>query len=383
MTYFVKKPYFSYLINYFNNSNNFRNSRILTLNKSAKIEIEKYVNTKIKTKFIKNLENRKINIKNLKIIGSEKKLSPLHIQIEITDNCNLNCSYCYRNSKFCSSHSNEMDFDKFKDCINKFKKTNLLEIGITGGEPTLNKDFIKIMKYALKELENVELITNGTNYKIIKELIKITPKNDLNKLNISVSLHNWTEKINEIKSGKHYINKFILELRKLRPLRIILTDINFNSIKSKEIEKLLKKLNVKKVDYSFISPIGRAKDKVNEEEYILKSNKINRNKKPSLNKLNCSLILKHSCISPSGNIRPCALFPISFKIGNTKMGIFKNYNKFFNMPCPNKEVCEDCNLLNYCIGCIYKGLYNSNKNCKYRKLIKEKFLNISNDILSE
>ncbi len=382
MEYLIRTPDFSYLVFYKNDSSGFRMSKILTLNKKASKEIEDYIRTNKNSEFIKSLKKRGFKLNQVSIRGDYQTLYPLHVQVEITDNCNLNCRYCYRNSFFNSENSKEINLSKLKKFLSSLKKRNLLEVGITGGEPTINSNFLKILKYLLKNFEVIELITNGTNPEVIFKLFKEISSSEKKKLNISVSFHDWTKKISKLEDPEYYLNKFIKKIGKTHPLRFILTDIDYFPKKAEIAKNLLKKKGVKKIDFSFVSPIGRAKDKITEEEYIKKYPPLNENQKPNLNLLNCSLIFRHTSVSPDGNLRPCALFPTSFVIGNLDQGISNEFLSLNQLPCPSDKICGSCTYLDYCRGCILKGLSNSNKRCLYKKELKKRYPLLQDDIFN-
>lgn len=96
---------------------------------------------------------------------------PTIIQIGITNKCNLLCIMCRRVSvteKYPSfleveKHSSllemEMSFERFKEILSQFPK--LKKICLTGpGENFLNKDFLKMLKYAKEKKIYVEFFDN-------------------------------------------------------------------------------------------------------------------------------------------------------------------------------------------------------------------------------
>ena len=295
---------------------------------------------------------------------------PLHLQIELTDNCNLYCDYCYRNSKNNIKKANYISFHKIKKSLDNLKSKNLLEIGITGGEPTLHPNFKDIMHYVLKNFELVELVTNAKNKEVLIDMLKTLSSKMESRLNLSISFNKWLRDLPKFKSKKHYLFKTLKEITKIHSVRVICTDYLYNNFKSKEIVKLLKNVGVKSIDFSFVLPIGRGKNKINELEY-LKRYPFRKKKSFTPTGYNCGLILKHTAVDPSGNLRPCALFPLSFVIGSLYSNLFKkDFRKLYTLQAPNKEICGDCKNYLYCVGCIYKGLCNTNKYCEYKKYIK-------------
>lgn len=85
--------------------------------------------------------------------------------------CNMRCPYCYNEPLVNNSDELvELDFDKIFKYLEKMK--NLIDgVVITGGEPTLYADLPEHIK-KIKDLGlKVKLDTNGTNPKLLKQLI--------------------------------------------------------------------------------------------------------------------------------------------------------------------------------------------------------------------
>ena len=89
--------------------------------------------------------------------------------ILFTSGCNYKCSFC-QNSTLIDSNESLIDEKEIFDFLEKRK--NILDgVVISGGEPTIQKDLkefiIKVKKLGFK----VKLDTNGSNPKILKELL--------------------------------------------------------------------------------------------------------------------------------------------------------------------------------------------------------------------
>ena len=86
------------------------------------------------------------------------------IYIVLSKKCNLACSYCIRDYE--NNIDLEIDFNKFLLLANKIKEIFIdTELVLTGGEPTLNSDFNKILEYSLLNFENISINSNGmTNF---------------------------------------------------------------------------------------------------------------------------------------------------------------------------------------------------------------------------
>ena len=92
--------------------------------------------------------------------------------IVFTQGCNFRCGYCHNPelvfpSLFRSSISEENVFSFLKKRIGKIQA-----LVITGGEPTIQEDLIDFIKKVKQLGFLVKLDTNGSNPKVIKEIIK-------------------------------------------------------------------------------------------------------------------------------------------------------------------------------------------------------------------
>lgn len=140
--------------------------------------------------------------KVVKIIPVEKTFS---ITWDITRRCNYDCMYCPTN--WHNSTSKLKTLDEFKadwlDIYNKTYSKNLkYKISISGGEATINKDFMPFIEWIREKygdkISKVLLTTNGSaSFSYYKKLYKVID-------NISFSTH--SEHINEQKFFNTIIN---------------------------------------------------------------------------------------------------------------------------------------------------------------------------------
>lgn len=96
--------------------------------------------------------------------------------IEITNRCNLNCNTCYADA----GSGVDLNFEDITKMIkfasdSEYNKAEVLQI--SGGEPTLHKNIIEIIKLAKENFKHVMLNTNGlriaNDIEFVKELSKL------------------------------------------------------------------------------------------------------------------------------------------------------------------------------------------------------------------
>lgn len=94
-----------------------------------------------------------------------------YLRLSITDMCNFRCSYCLPNGY--QPESNKPSFLTQSEIIRLVRAFSYLgteKIRITGGEPTLRKDFLPIVE-SIRQIKNIQQIALTTNgYRMAKEV---------------------------------------------------------------------------------------------------------------------------------------------------------------------------------------------------------------------
>ncbi len=119
---------------------------------------------------------------------------PMNSMLELTYRCNFACKHCYVHN---SNSFDIMNLDLVKDIIDQLSSLGVLNITISGGEPTLHKNLGEILLYIREKNMKPTLFTNGSL--ITDELIKIFIATGTD---ISMSLYGSDEKQYEIVTGK-------------------------------------------------------------------------------------------------------------------------------------------------------------------------------------
>ena len=268
------------------------------------------------------------------------------VYIEITNNCNLNCSFCSKVNR----KKEYMKIEDFEHILNKIKDYTPYIYLHVKGEPLLHPNVIEFIKKAEEYNLKVNLTTNGTLFKkYAKELGKCT---NLNKINFSLHCENdidtyfedifdnikylsnnttviyrlWTLKNNELD------DKSTMIVNKIKDYYNLSTDI---------VDKIKKENNIKIQSTIYV-------DKDNEFEW------------PSINEYKsdgyCYALKTQIAILVDGTVVPCCLdsdgiINLGNIFNNTPDEIinsekYQTIKKSFQDRKPCEKLCQSCTFKN-------------------------------------
>lgn len=170
-----------------------------------------------------------------------------YLRLSITDICNFSCDYCLPEGYQCTHKNPFLSLNEIKNTVQAFAELGTHKIRLTGGEPTLRKDFIDCIKIikATPGIKQIALTTNG--YKL-KENIKQWVNAGLTHLNVSVdtldpNLFNSLTGHNRLKEILEGIDTALtLPLKRIKLNAVLLK--NINSHQFDQYTQLLKNKNV-------------------------------------------------------------------------------------------------------------------------------------------
>ncbi|MGL5122882.1 MAG: radical SAM/SPASM domain-containing protein [Fusobacteriaceae bacterium] len=166
------------------------------------------------------------------------------IYIEITNICNLKCSFCPTTKRKLSSISLE-NFSLILDQIKPYSKYIYLHVK---GEPLFHCDFENILKTAKEKDFFVNITTNGT---LIEEKKYILLNNLPRQINFS--LHSFDKDLSSIDNNNYLENilDFVEEILKKNKTYISLRLWNFDSLDSTSTKQKGNRLILKKIEEKF------------------------------------------------------------------------------------------------------------------------------------
>jgi radical SAM additional 4Fe4S-binding domain len=386
--------------------------------------------------FINNLKNyayTDIKIEDKTLIDKNSNNVLDRLVLNISNNCNLGCKYCYAHGGSYNSDegmmTNQVAFDSLDLFFNKFDKINGLQI--FGGEPCLN---IPIIENILKHLDdmknsgiiestpNIGLVTNGTilNDTII-ELIK--------KYNITVTVSLdgpavVNDSLRVFKNGKgtsEIIEKNILKMKAEtgQPSTIEVTYNNYHVENNMSIIDIIKYFDAKFKGIGLhIAPVSGSKDEpfllkdrnefIDSVDDVFETNKDNKLLNYSLvqriidtikykrsSKYICSAGIGTLSVSIKGDIYPCFMFTDQTEnlLGNiyddnvfSSPTMKKHMQKYLNFSKLTERPCKDCFVNRICSGCLGSNYFDTGEiftpteaHCDMqRKMVEKVLFSLSN-----
>lgn len=295
---------------------------------------------------------------------------------ELTYNCNLKCVHCFNDKNL----KEQPTFEDVKPIIDEAIKLGTFFITLSGGECTLNKDFIKIAQYIREKRLALCIYTNGQTFydnpELLEKVVNLYP------FEIALSLYSMNSEIHEKITGiKGSYHKTLSVIKKLKEkninVRINSFQTKYNPYDCKEIQEFAKENNVScAIDYELINNPDKSNSDVRiTEEQLLKMFKANT----SLYKIDnfkiiefndvfmkkallCSAGHKAISINPNLDIYTCPTLKIP--LGNyknvslkelwknkdnksSKLYKIRNIRRIDLSDCYKHEYCKYCS---YCLG---------------------------------
>ncbi len=239
-----------------------------------------------------------------------------YIRLSITDVCNFKCGYCLPNGYQIDKSDNRkfLHINEIKRLAKSLSDLGVCKIRLTGGEPTVRKDFFEIIKILKNEsgIRKVFITTNGYH---LDQKAKNIVNSGLNGINISVdSLNRETfknvtghDRLPEILKG---INK--LQDQGFENIKINAVLLNGINSSEKDFEAWSKFIKNNKVDFRCIELMQTGdnldyfkkyhvsgsifKNYLNKNKWIQQT--LGRDAGPSLNYINPEFKGKFGIIAP-------------------------------------------------------------------------------------
>ena len=280
--------------------------------------------------------------------------------------CNLKCRHCFVEQ----DKSNEkISFNSAKSIIDEMYNWGLSSVYLTGGECTINDDFLEIVRYIRKKYLKLYIFTNAQKLyddrNFLDEIISVYPAS------VYISLYSMNEDVHDFitqKKGSYYKTLKVIEYLRKNGISVGVSCLQmkynvgeYQKVKEYALSIGAEYLTGTKFIYNSDASNCDAKiDKVEIEKYFIE-NIHTFNERGDFIKGNqrvCSAGLKKICIAPNLDVLPCVYFDYvlcnyrdtsATKLKNEILPRFKEYFVTKNL--------DECFKYDYCKYCVYCPKY--------------------------
>jgi mycofactocin radical SAM maturase len=297
--------------------------------------------------------------------------APVNVTWEVTYACNLSCIHCLSDSG--NRREGELSTEQALQAIDQLAASKVFQFNIGGGEPFMRPDFLDLMDHAHDKGMVTCISTNGT---LIDE--EKARRLDHPLVYIQVSLDGASEESNDAIRGRGSYKKVMNALEHLRKRDI---EVSINCVLTRrsypELDKLVQLAASfgAKLRVSRFRPSGRGKDSWSElnveREQMAEFSKwlsrhlavstgdsffsVTTEERRSLGLNMCGACKLTCCLSPQGDIYPCAfLQEPEFRAGKLPEDDFKVLWEtspiFHSFRRLEIKSCESCQRFDMCHG---------------------------------
>lgn len=177
-----------------------------------------------------------------------------YLRIIVSQKCNLNCVYCHHEGRTASLMGDQIqdnsNFDLYR-LLEEAKKCQFKKIKISGGEPLLYPDILRICKDFENDFEDIGFTTNGTK---ICDLADEFDKIGKSSLSFNVTLNTMDRlKYQQITNGDYLDSvldgiDFLIKRGYKVKLNAVITSFNFDDIESLIAYAARIRINIKLLD---------------------------------------------------------------------------------------------------------------------------------------
>ena len=284
-----------------------------------------------------------ISLTKMKILRDSFGRTFPYIRLSITDVCNFKCGYCLPNGYQIDKSDNRkfLHLEEIKRLAKVFSKLGVCKIRLTGGEPTVRKDFFDIIKI-LKNEAGIKKVTITTNGYHLDKKAKMFVDSGLNGINISIDSldRNTFKKV----TGHDRLPEILKGIKNLQDLyfeNIKINAVLLNGINSsyKDFETWAEFIKANKVDFRYIELMQTGdnldyfkkyhisskifKEYLNKHNWIFQT--LGKDAGPSLNFINPEYKGKFGIIAPYSRdfCRSCNRLRITSR-GDLRLCLFGN-----------------------------------------------------------
>jgi len=177
-----------------------------------------------------------------------------YLRISVTDRCDLRCVYCMKEKMTFLPKNEILTLEEIERLCDNFISMGVKKIRLTGGEPLVRKDIVKLIKNLNLKKRNTNLneITLTTNGTLLEKYAKDLKENGINRINVSIDTIN-PKKYNEITRFGN-LEKVIAGINEAikNDIKIKINTVAIKNFNENELAELIIWADKLKIDITFI-----------------------------------------------------------------------------------------------------------------------------------
>lgn len=289
--------------------------------------------------------------------------------LEITYRCTEKCRHCYLDDEGNHCKVDELTFDEYKKVVDELYDMGCMNILVTGGEPTLHPDFLKICRYIVDKGILLDVFTNALH--IPDDMFEALCDMHLNCISFSLyggspEFHDYITQVpGSFHKTLHNILKFKAAGLDLYVKTILFKDKYDEWLK---LDALSQRLNFRLNTATFLLSTREKEDRCHmmqtDDEYrqylrLVRSRERGPHLVPRRNVESyiCTAGRSSLAITANGDVRPCASVP--YVLGNVRTDHLKDIWEseklmiFYQFKYTDLDTaCKDCKYSNHCSICL-------------------------------
>lgn len=317
---------------------------------------------------------------------------PIHFIVELTDQCNLRCRHCYRDSS--PQNQTMLPTQQAFRLFDEFKRNGVSMVELSGGEPLVHPDFLPIFVRAREMFNRITVLSNGwsINERLIIELARYP-----DKVMVQVDLDGATPHTHDRLRG--VVGAFERTLRVIKWMadrgafvKVVMNVYPHNLDQIEAVAELAHEKGARAFSLTPILEIGRARhiQGLDHTQYLQLTDRIKdlRAKRPTFVQLsvrelheldpspephgNCGAGWRSMVLGPSGVVRPCVMLDESvLNFGNLfqtdYLSLFEKAptSRFHSQSPPDPAACGDCSYHSFCRRCLTRPFHVIRNNASH------------------
>ena len=177
-----------------------------------------------------------------------------YLRISVTDRCDLRCVYCMKEKMTFLPKKEILTLEEIERLCDNFIELGVKKIRITGGEPLVRRDIIKLIKNLnyKKNKTNLNEITLTSNGTLLEKYAKDLKENGINRINVSLDTINENNynKITRFGDLSKVINGINAAIK--NNINVKINTVAIKNFNENELEKIITWSNNQKIDITFI-----------------------------------------------------------------------------------------------------------------------------------